>query len=68
MTMSSGREYLSRIHERLRNFEQAVVDREKFKPLESKVTRQQEVDTARDKLIQCIVDIVTKERLEQQQQ
>lgn len=66
MTPSIGKEYLSRIHERLRNFEQAVVDREKFKPLESKVTRQQEVDTARDKVIEIIVDIVTKERLQQQ--
>jgi hypothetical protein len=30
------------------------------------VTRQQEVDAARDKLIEIIVDIVTKERLQQQ--
>jgi hypothetical protein len=63
---SIGKEYLSRIHERLRNFEQAVVDREKFKPLESKIMRQQEVDTARDKVIEIIVDIVTKERMQQQ--
>jgi hypothetical protein len=66
MNRSIGKEYLSRIHERLRNFEQAVIEREKFKPFESKVTRQQEVDTARDKLIEIIVDIVTKERLQQQ--
>jgi hypothetical protein len=63
---SIGKEYLSRIHERLRNFEQAVVDREKFKPLESKIMRQQEVDTTRDKVIEIIVDIVTKERMQQQ--
>lgn len=63
---SQGREYLVRIHEALRGFETAVVDREKFKPLESKVTRQQEVDSARQQLIDTIVDIVTKERLQRQ--
>ncbi len=66
MNTSIGKEYLARIHERLRNFEQAVMDREKFKPLESKIARQQEVDAARDKLIEIIVDIVTKERMQQQ--
>ena len=62
--MSTGREYLARIHEKLRAFEQAVVEREKFRPMDSKVTRQQGVDTARDKLIETIVDIVTKARLQ----
>jgi len=61
---SQGREYLTRIHEALRGFEDAVVERERFKPLESKVTRQQEVDGARQVLIDTIVDIVTKERLQ----
>jgi hypothetical protein len=63
---TQGREYLARIHEALRGFEGAVVEREKFKPLESKVTRQQEVDNARQLLVDTIVDIVTKERLQRQ--
>jgi len=63
---SQGREYLTRIHEALRGFEDAVVERERFKPLESKVTRQQDVDGARQVLIDTIVDIVTKERLQRQ--
>ncbi|MDH3291212.1 MAG: hypothetical protein OEO20_06710 [Gemmatimonadota bacterium] len=65
--MGLGHEYLSRIHEALRDFESAVCDREKFKPLESKVTRQQDVDHARQRLIDAIVDIVTKERLAKKQ-
>jgi hypothetical protein len=64
--MSTGREYLARIHEKLRAFEEAVIEREKFKPLDSKVTRQQDVDTARDKLMETIVDIVTRARLQDQ--
>lgn len=64
--MSRGREYLTRIHEKLRAFEEAVVEREKFKPLDSKITRQQDVDAARDKLVETIVDIVTKARLQDQ--
>jgi hypothetical protein len=62
--MSTGKEYLARIHEKLRAFEQAVVAREKFRPMDSKVTRQQDVDAARDKLMETIVDIVTKARLQ----
>ncbi len=65
--MGVGHDYLSRIHEALREFESAVCDREKFKPLESKVTRQQEVDHARHKLIETIVDIVTQERVAKKQ-
>lgn len=65
--MGLGHDYLSRIHEALRDFETAVCDREKFKPLESKVTRRQDVDHARQKLIETIVDIVTKERLAKKQ-
>ena len=65
-SMSKGKEYLARIHERLRAFEAAVVEREKFKPLDSKITRQQDVDAARDKLMETIVDIVTKARMQDQ--
>lgn len=65
--MGLGHDYLTRIHEALRDFETAVCDREKFRPLESRVSRQQDVDHARQKLIETIVDIVTKERLGQKQ-
>ena len=64
--MTKGHEYLSRIHAPLREFEQAVVEREKFKLMESKVTRQQEVDHARQKVIDAVVKIVTEERMKQQ--
>lgn len=59
--MSSGLEYQHMIVEALNEFEDAVVHREK-KLLGSKVPLQQEVDTARDKLMKVIVDIVMKER------
>lgn len=64
--MATGHEYLAKIHEAIRAFEAAVVDREKFKPLESKVTRQQEVDHMRKNLVDAIVEIVTQERMKQQ--
>jgi hypothetical protein len=63
--MGKGHEYLAQIHEALREFEGAVVDREKFKPLESRVTRQQDVDHARQRLIDAVVEIVTGERMQQ---
>jgi 5S rRNA maturation endonuclease (ribonuclease M5) len=64
--MGTGHEHLAKIHEKLREFEQAVIDREKFRPLVSKVTRQQEVDHARNLLVDTIVEIVTAERMKQQ--
>jgi hypothetical protein len=64
--MTKGHEYLSRIHTPLREFEEAVVERQKFKLMESKVTRQQTVDHARQKLIDAVVKIVTEERMKQQ--
>lgn len=63
--MTKGHEYLTQIHEALREFEEAVVQREKFKPLESKVTRQQDVDHCRKKLVDAVVKIVTAERMKQ---
>lgn len=63
--MGKGHEYLTAIHERLRDFEAAVVERERFKPLESKVSRQQHVDQARQRVIDGIVEIVTNERMKQ---
>ena len=56
MTHSLGKEYLHRIQESLSNFEVAIIDREKFKPFESKVMRQQDVDSARSKIVNVIVD------------
>ncbi|MGD2135876.1 MAG: hypothetical protein PVF27_06935 [Gemmatimonadales bacterium] len=61
--MGKGHEYLASIHQRIREFEQKVVERERWKPLESKVTRQQEVDHARQRLVDAIVNIVTNERM-----
>ena len=63
---SLGKEYLHRIHEALSTFEQCIVEREKWKPLESKVTRQQDVDHARQKLVDVVVDLVTAERMKGQ--
>jgi hypothetical protein len=65
---SIGREYLHSVHEALRNYEDAVIQREKFKPLESKVTRQQDVDHARQKVVDVLVEIVTAERMKSAQQ
>ncbi len=61
--MTKGREYLAQIHAALRDFEEAVVQREKFKLMESKVTRQQDVDAARQKVVDAVVKIVTAERM-----
>jgi len=64
--MTKGHEYLSQIHSPLRDFEEAVVQREKFKLMESKVTRQQDVDHYRQKVIDAVVKIVTAERMKKQ--
>jgi hypothetical protein len=64
--MGKGHEYLAKIHDALREFEDAVVKRESWKPLESKVMREQETDRARQKLIDAIVEIVTQERMAKQ--
>jgi hypothetical protein len=60
--MSQGKEYLKDIHAALREFEEAVTARAKWKPLEGKVNRQQVVDHARQKVVDAVVEIVTKER------
>lgn len=64
--MTKGHEYLSQIHAPLRDFEEAIVERQKFKLMESKVTRQQEVDHHRQKVIDAVVKIVTAERMKKQ--
>jgi hypothetical protein len=66
MTHSLGKEYLHRIQEAISNFEVAIIEREKWKPFESKVMRQQDVDSARNKVVNVIVDLVTEERMKGQ--
>jgi hypothetical protein len=64
--MTKGHEYLAQIHGPLREFENAVVQREKFRPFESKLARQQEVDHHRQKVVDAVVKIVTAERMKKQ--
>ena len=59
--MSSGLQHQQQIHEALKEFEAAIVKREK-KFVGSKVPLQQDVDAARDKLLKIIVDIAVSER------
>ena len=61
--MSVGKEYLKQIHEALAAFEDAVVTRENRGMLEGKTSLQQDVDTARERLVEVVVGIVTKDRL-----
>jgi hypothetical protein len=65
--MSTGHEYVQRIQHALSEFEDAVVHREHKKLLESKVSLQQDTDQARERVVQVVVDVVTQERLKQQQ-
>ena len=64
--MSEGKEYLKQVQDALRKFEEAVVEREKHKLLESKVTRQQSVDNAREKVVEVVVKLVTAEKMKHQ--
>ena len=66
MTQSLGKDYLHRIQESLSGFEEAIINRERWRPLESKVMRQQDVDSARSKVVNVIVDLVTEERMKGQ--
>jgi len=59
--MSSGLEHQQQIHGALKEFEAAIVKREK-KFFGNKVSLQQEVDAVRDKLLKIIVDIAVSER------
>jgi hypothetical protein len=59
--MSSGLKHQQQIHEALKEFETAIVKREK-KLVGSKVPLQQDVDAARDKLLKIIVEIAVTER------
>jgi hypothetical protein len=61
--MGEGHEYLKQIQDALRKFEEKVVEREKHKLLESKVTRQQSVDHARQHVVDVVVKLVTAEKM-----
>jgi hypothetical protein len=61
--MSVGKEYLKQIHEALAAFEEAIVTRENRGMLEGRTSLQQDVDTARERLVEVVVGIVTKDRL-----
>jgi hypothetical protein len=63
--MSQGHEYVQQVQRALSEFEDAVVRREHKKLLESSVSVQQDVDKARRKVVDAVVQIVTKVRLDQ---
>jgi len=65
--MSTGRENLQKVQHALSEFEGSIVHREHKKMLESKVSLQQDVDAARQRVIDVVVELVTAERLKQQQ-
>jgi hypothetical protein len=62
---SVGREYVQQVQKALSQYEEAIVRREHKKLLESKVSLRQDVDTARQKVLDVVVDLVTKERMKQ---
>jgi predicted DNA-binding protein (UPF0251 family) len=61
--MSVGKEYLKQIHEALAAFEEAIKQRENAALYAGKTSLQQDVDKAREKVVQVVVDIVTGDRL-----
>lgn len=64
--MGEGHAHLKLVQDALRKFENAVVEREKHKLLESKVARQQSVDHAREKVVELVVKLVTDEKMKHQ--
>ena len=64
--MGEGHGHLKLVQDALRKFENAVVEREKHKLLESKVARQQSVDHAREKVVEIVVKLVTDEKMKHQ--
>jgi len=63
--MSVGKEYLHQLHEALAGFEEAIARREHPGLLRSKIPLRQQVDNARQKVVDVVVEIVTAERLKQ---
>ena len=62
--MSVGKEYLRRIHEALAEFEEAVKQHANPGVLGTSVASQQNVDRARQNVVEVVVDIVTKDRMQ----
>lgn len=63
--MSVGKEYLRQIHDVLAVFEEAIKNREHPGFTGSKVSLQQDVDKARQRVVDVVVELVTKDRLRQ---
>jgi hypothetical protein len=63
--MTQGHEYIQQVQRALSQYEDAIVHREHKKLLESSVSVQQDVDTARKKVVDTVVQIVTSARLNQ---
>jgi hypothetical protein len=61
--MSVGKEYLRRIHEALAEFEEAIKQHANPGVLGTSVAGQQTVDRARQNVVEVVVDIVTKDRM-----
>lgn len=62
--MSVGKEYLRRIHEALAEFEEAIKQHANPGVLGTSVAAQQNVDRARQNVVEVVVDIVTKDRMQ----
>jgi len=62
--MGKGHDYQRQIYEALSEFEDTIVHREHKKMLESKVPLQQEVDRARQRVVELLVRMVTEVRVE----
>ena len=61
--MSVGKEHLQKLHEALAGFEQALKQREHPGILRNKIALQQDVDTARQRVVEVVVQIVAAERI-----
>lgn len=62
--MSRGTEFLQRLHGVLNEFEQAVVRREHKKLLDDPVVLRQQVDDARNRVVDTMVDLVREAQAE----
>lgn len=60
--MSVGKEHLQKLHEALATFETAVREREHPGLLRNKVALQQDVDNARQHVVEVVVQIAVVER------
>ena len=64
--MGEGHDSLKLVQDALTKFEEAVVEREKHKFLESKVARRQSASHAREHVVDVVVKLVTAEKMKQQ--